>query len=127
MKVESHFMYRLKLEPLPDGESWKLCSNFGYWSEATGMVLIVKGFITDLASIPRLFWSVFPPFGKYTDAAVLHDFLYRTQTLPRAIADGALMDGMKLCGVNWITRQTIYRAVRAFGWAAWNENKKKLK
>lgn len=124
-KIKSHFLFHLKLDPLPDGRNWKLLAHFGFWSSATGMVNIPKGFVTDLASVPRLFWNIFPPFGKYIDAAVIHDYLYQTQTMPRSVADGALMEGMKLCNVNWMTRQTIYRFVRIGGWKAWSDNKKK--
>jgi Protein of unknown function (DUF1353) len=30
---------------------------------------VPRGFVTDLASDPRPFWSAFPPCGKYTPAA----------------------------------------------------------
>ena len=33
-------------------------------------------FKTDFASTPRFLWAFFPPYGKYTEAAVLHDYLY---------------------------------------------------
>jgi hypothetical protein len=84
-----------------------------------GVIVVSAGFVTDLASIPRLFWDILPPFGKYTEAAVIHDWLYRCHLFPRAICDAVLLEAMQLCGVGWISRQIIYRNVRAFGWAAW--------
>jgi len=38
-------------------------------------ILIPQGFITDLATSPRIFWALIPPFGVYEAAAVLHDWL----------------------------------------------------
>ena len=34
------------------------------------------GFVTDLASIPRIFWSILRPDGAYTYPAIVHDYLY---------------------------------------------------
>lgn len=36
------------------------------------VIRVPKGFVTDLASIPRALWSVFPPDGDYAKAAVVH-------------------------------------------------------
>lgn len=38
-------------------------------------VIIPKGFLTDGASVPRIFWTFFPRWGKYGQAACVHDFL----------------------------------------------------
>lgn len=39
-------------------------------------VLIPKGFVTNGANIPRLFWSLFPPNSpEYLSAVVLHDYM----------------------------------------------------
>ena len=46
-------------------------------------VNVPTGFVTDLASIPRPFWSVFPKTGRYAYAAIVHDYLYWTQTVSR--------------------------------------------
>lgn len=35
------------------------------------------GFITDLASIPKMFRWLFNTYGSYTEAAILHDLLWR--------------------------------------------------
>ena len=44
------------------------------------IIKIPKGFDTDFASIPRIFWSFLPPTGtkrnQYSKAAVLHDWVY---------------------------------------------------
>jgi hypothetical protein len=39
------------------------------------IIVIPPGMTTDLASVPRLFWSLMPPNGTYENAAVVHDEL----------------------------------------------------
>src|SRR5262245_60709692 len=46
-------------------------------------VNVPAGFVTDFASIPRAFWSLLRPDGRYTHPAIVHDYLYWTQTAPR--------------------------------------------
>ena len=46
-----------------------------------------KGFVTDLASIPRVFWSALRPDGLYAYAAILHDYLYWTQSTTKDVAE----------------------------------------
>ncbi len=41
-----------------------------------GDILIPKGYITDGASVPRIFWSIYPPNkAEYLSAALVHDYL----------------------------------------------------
>jgi hypothetical protein len=108
---------------------------FAFDSARLGRIDIPKGFFSDLASVPRLFWRLFPPSGKYTAAAIVHDFLYYNQSaqvnvtdalhLARADADATFLEAMEALAVAWITRQAIYRAVRIGGGAAWKTNYKK--
>lgn len=44
-------------------------------AEKDQFVTIPKGFLTDGASVPRMFWTFFPSWGKYGQAACVHDFL----------------------------------------------------
>jgi hypothetical protein len=85
-------------------------------------ISVPRGFVTDLASIPRIFWSVFPPDGQYTYPAVIHDFMYWTQTHPREVADRVFYDGMKFMNVKEVDARAIYSAVRAGGSGAWSNN-----
>jgi hypothetical protein len=85
-------------------------------------VEVPKGFVTDLASIPRLFWSWLRPDGEYAYAAIVHDYLYWTQVRTRLMSDEILKSSMEDFHVDKLTIQTIYDAVRAFGESAWNEN-----
>jgi hypothetical protein len=53
------------------------------------------GFVTDLASVPRIFWQFLPRDGKYTYPAIMHDYLYWMQNQPRESADDILRIGME--------------------------------
>ncbi len=47
---------------------------------------VPAGFVSDGASVPRLFWPLFPPMGRYFKAALVHDYLLEQQ-IPRKTAD----------------------------------------
>jgi len=82
-------------------------------------IKIPKGLETDLATIPRLFWVVFPPNGVYAKAAIVHDFLYRqlsdSYKISRKLADEIFLEGMTVLGVARWRRTAIYLAVRVGG------------
>lgn len=88
------------------------------------LVSVPPGFVTDFASIPRIFWSLLPPDGPYCYAAIIHDYLYWEQSLPRDKADEVLKMCMKDFGVDSATIATIFNGVRFGGALAWNENAK---
>jgi hypothetical protein len=89
-------------------------------------VTVPDGFCTDLASIPQVFWSLgLPRTGRYAYAAIVHDFLYWTQTTTQWVADQILLAAMKDTEVKWITRHIIYDTLRlGFGKVAWDNNAK---
>ena len=122
-----HFINQAEIEQLPDGRRWRLTDSFGFWSFSTGLITVPQGFETDLASVPKLFWNILPPFGRYTDAAILHDYLYRTQVYPRATCDRLLLLAMRVSLVKRWQRTVIYLNVRWFGEIAWKDDSRKLK
>jgi hypothetical protein len=83
-----------------------------------------KGFVSDLASIPRVFWSLLRPDGEYAYAAIIHDYLYWTQTTTREVADHILKFAMQDFAVGSGTVATIFDAVRIGGQSAWEDNAK---
>jgi hypothetical protein len=103
-----------------DGCHWRLLGAFTY-RHPTATISVPAGFETDFASIPRFFWRVLPPTGKYGKAAVVHDYIYRTPSVPltRAEADQVFLDAMADLGVGRMTRSVMYRAVRVFGGRAY--------
>ena len=85
-------------------------------------VVVPKGFVTDFASIPRLFWSILRPDGEYTYPAIIHDYLYWMQDRPRQEADDVFRSAMGDFSIDAPTANSIYLAVRAGGQSAWDTN-----
>lgn len=85
-------------------------------------VTVPVGFVTDLASIPRLFWSALRPDGEYTYPAIIHDYLYWTQTRQKDTADTIFKFGMQDFDINRSTIETIYEAVHHRGGSSWKHN-----
>ena len=90
-------------------------------------------FVTDHASVPRIFWNLIPPVDpRWNRAAVVHDYGYRFAAFPREeggflqfrsrkAVDCLFLNAMAVDGAGWLARRTIYRAVRVGGWVAWNK------
>lgn len=104
-----------KLIPVSD-LNWKLAEMYEVRLPYI-MFTIPKDFITDLASVPRFMWSLYPPFGLHTGPAVAHDYLYRTpqMRIAREEADKVFLDLMRLAGVGSRQATIMYDAVRLFG------------
>ena len=53
---------------------WRQLDNFAFESDLyPGVFVSPKGTVTNLASIPRIAWRIYPPVGNYDEAAVIHD------------------------------------------------------
>lgn len=85
-------------------------------------VSVPKGFVTDFASVPRVFWTLLPPDGLYTYPAIVHDYLYWFQPLKKDEADEIFSELMREFNVGAASRNTIYAGVRAGGQSAWDDN-----
>ncbi|VVP05842.1 hypothetical protein PS903_03021 [Pseudomonas fluorescens] len=97
------------------------------WSPNPGQESLMKvqvpaGFVTDFASIPRMFWTLLPPDGLYTYPAIIHDYLYWEQPVSREDADLILQYAMQDFKINAATIKTIYTGVRVGGSSAWKDN-----
>jgi len=126
----SKFTDILLVSPLADGKTWVIMKEFGYdigeeGSEDTINVPI--GFRTDFASVPRLLWALIPRWGKYGNAAVIHDYCYWQQQFNRKKADEIFLEAMTVLKVSSFQKYTIYYAVRWFGWYPWWRNSRKKK
>src|SRR4029078_6772602 len=88
-------------------------------------VTVPIGFVTDLASIPQMLWSIgLRPEGQYSRAAIIHYSLYWSQQCTREQADRLLLIAMKESNVGTIQEDLIYAAVHTAGGTAWDNNKK---
>ena len=116
-----------------DGRNWEVYQPLEYrvgGPESNEVIVVPKGFITDLASVPRVFWVIYPPDGTYTNAAVVHDFLYSVVGVrgryTRKQCDNIFLEAMKVVGVPAWRRWILYSAVRIGGSIAWRASLKKL-
>jgi len=78
-------------------------------------VVIRSNFLSDGLSIPKIFQSIFSKSPYYIYAGILHDYGYRADfphEMTRKQVDKLFLHYMKEYGVGWLTRHTIYRAVR---------------
>jgi hypothetical protein len=126
----SRFTEVLMVSPLADGRTWVTRKDFGYdvGEEGSGDTINVpEGFMTDFASIPRPLWVILPKWGKYGNAAVIHDYCYWEQSRSRLEADRIFREAMGVLEVPGCTSFVMYWAVRLFGWLAWAGSKSKKK
>jgi len=109
----------------PAGKNrWQLLKPL-YWSRNNKIIKVPKDFITDFASVPRMFWSLIPPWGRYGKAAILHDFLYFEGKLNRLSCDKEFLIAMKYLNVPFYKYIVMYRCVRLFGKRAWDYYREK--
>ena len=94
-------------------------------SRSADRIIVRAPFITDFASIPRFLWAIWPPMGAYSAAAILHDFLYTSQSRTRRQSDDIFFEAMGVLGVGLITRYALYYGVRIGGWIPWEKKRKK--
>jgi hypothetical protein len=85
---------------------------------------VPAGFVSDGASVPRVLWMVYPPFGEnYEPAAWLHDYLYQCAELvpgmTRDRADGLLEEAAEAWGFRGSGARVLFAGVRAGGWRVW--------
>jgi hypothetical protein len=130
----SSFETPLVVTPLDDGIRWEVLQPFQYKIgsiDSSEVIEVPIGFITDFASIPKLFWNVLSPWGVYGKAAVIHDWLYKNNgkvgkyTYTRKQCDQIFLEAMVVLKVGNFTRWLMYNAVRWFGQGTWNSYAKK--
>ena len=79
-------------------------------------ITVPAGFTTDLASTPRITWAFFPRWGRYAEAAVVHDYLciYGLGYTARQI-DAIFYNHMMEDGAATWRAYIMWVAVRTFG------------
>ncbi len=111
-------------EPFIAEHQWMLQGYVIHRFGHTPHVLIVPaGFVTDLASVPDIAEPLLPRNGEYSTAAIIHDYLYWTQSCTREQADNLMSIVMKETGVAPWKALLIYGAVRLAGQRAWDQDR----
>ena len=118
------------LSPNPD--EWVVLDEYIFWSHRLMQPIVVpRWFITDLASIPRIFRSLISVNEQHRLASLPHDLIYTIHAMgqsgvKRKEADQVLSDFCELQRVPSVKRHAIYWAVRAGGWAVWRKKSKRM-
>jgi hypothetical protein len=95
-------------------EQWEVVEPLIYEGNQDAF-LVQAGFSTDLASVPRPVVWLLPRYGRYTKAAILHDYLCheaRTGLFNRNDADGIFRRAMRELEVSFARRWMMWAAVR---------------
>ena len=127
--MNARFENSLLVEPIPgDDLRWRLMRTLTYRvNSGRGQlsISVPRGFITDFASIPRVFWRVILPTGRHREAAVVHDYLYAVGDRHKAVADAIFLEAMTVLGVPRWRRWVMFFAVLFFGGKAWNGHRQR--
>jgi hypothetical protein len=91
-----------------------------------GCVTVPKGYVTDLASVPKLPLTWFLAGGTGAEAAVIHDWLYMThaangKAIKRSTADAVFSEAIKASGDTAAPAGLMWLAVRVGGFLAWGD------
>ena len=125
----SQLKTKLNVEPIGNGK-WVLQEGFEYHVgcyPSDEIIVVPAGFITDFASVPKVFWPIIDPVGKHGKAAVIHDYCYYTACYGRIRSDQIFLEGMKVLNVEPWKRQAMFHAVVIFGWWAWLKHRRREK
>lgn len=78
-------------------------------------VHVPASFISNGASVPRVFWSLFPPVGKYFLAAVVHDYVLEDTSVPWKTATKIFDQALREVGVRTWKRHVMRVSVAIYG------------
>uniref|UniRef100_A0A6M3L2L9 Uncharacterized protein n=1 Tax=viral metagenome TaxID=1070528 RepID=A0A6M3L2L9_9ZZZZ len=120
----SKFITELEAKLIKDDRIWKLDSPLEYESDLLGLIEVPGGFETDLASVPRvpfvyMFWG-----GKAHREGVIHDYLFRIDSVPLASysqANEVFFEAMKVRGKPVYVRYPMWWGVVLGGWTAYHK------
>jgi hypothetical protein len=95
---------------------WELITPFDAVT-SLGVITTPAGFVTDLASVPRVLWGAFSPFDDYLEACIPHDWGYSplNDRFSRRQIDDMMLELMFHSGVSAHRRHAVHTAVRRFG------------
>lgn len=118
--------YDQKASAILGADHWRVTEEFRYFigsKDSQQWVTVPAGYLTDGASVPRVFWSMLPPWGAYGQAAVVHDLLCEylsivdhgiLKRITRKRCDDILDEAMGVLGVPSATRLMINEGVALY-------------
>lgn len=107
------------------GFDFKLCRAFNVLIDNKKLT-IPEGFVTDLASVPRPLWPLFPPQrAGFIAPSIVHDFLYAYPSgYTRIQADAIFYSALVKNDVSKATAWKMWGGVRVFGGDFYNKGKR---
>ena len=105
---------------------WYLCNPLDVeitMSDKKYSISIPEGFLTDGASVPRIFWSICPKWDNSHHAVILHDYLCEygiahvdgvATVIDRSHANYLFLQALKFDGLSKIKCSMMYAAVRLY-------------
>ncbi|MFA5379516.1 MAG: DUF1353 domain-containing protein [Dehalococcoidia bacterium] len=99
---------------------WRVEKSFSYTTADGDRYTVPRGMVTDLGSIPRVFWRVLHR-SEFAPAYLVHDYLYEAHCTTRREADRILLEGISTLTAGDATgkRIIIWIALRLFGGFVW--------
>lgn len=120
----AEFLTPLRTEKIGP-QRWLLIDDLIFKTVAINGILVApRGFQTDLASIPRFLWGVFPKVDRYDAAAVMHDAGYGNALMTehgervyliKPLCDKMFHEGCLVLGVGPRRAAVMNWAVSTFG------------
>lgn len=104
-----------------DDAVWEVAKDF-YVMYGDITHVIPRGFITDLASIPRIAWWIYPPSNPYSrEASIPHDYIYRLdyRNYTKEYADNLFRAILRYSGMPRWKAWLFYQSVSKFGRGGW--------
>lgn len=101
---------------------WRVFKEFDYHVGSYPSLEIIHvpvGFITNFASVPRIFWFLISPIDDHGKAAVVHDYLYTIGYSKKSVCDKIYLEALTVLKVSKIKRIILYYGVKYFGWCNW--------
>lgn len=105
---------------LPKPDLWVLLQPLT-WDAFDLKLTLPVGWVSDLASIPKVLRNVLDVDGMSRCPALLHDGLYNCQQTSRAFADAQLRRALELYGESSFTAGVYWAGVRVGGWKPWDD------
>jgi hypothetical protein len=90
---------------------------------STGDIIsIPRGFVYDMATVPKWLWSIVRPFNDGLIGFLIHDYLYVHQEkhhLTRKQVDAEMLYWLNITNKNKFDNYLRYCIVRLLGWMWW--------
>lgn len=101
---------------------WKNLEKFEYHVgeyPSKEIITVPIDYITDFASVPRLFWSIISPIDRHAKAAVVHDYLYDVRCYTRKRSDEIFLECLNVLNIKPWKKYCLFYGVRLFSWYRW--------